>query len=269
MRRFRVLHSVEVAGSPVSRDEGRLANAVKRTADIVGSGALLMLLAPTILVVALWVKLDSPGPVFYRARRVGHHGREFQMLKFRKMRGDSGGAPLTAADDERFTMIGRLLAHTKLDEVPQLWNVFVGQMSLVGPRPEDPIFVARAPEPYATILTVKPGITGLSQLAFARETTIPVQGDRVEHYMTRLFPQKTAMDTLYALSRSTLMDLRILWWTMLSVGFSVEVAVHRSTATLGRRASRAPEPGDRAATAERERPAVAIVREGTPAAGNP
>src|SRR5205823_1367512 len=121
---------------------------------------------------ALAIRLESRGSVLYRCRRVGQGGHEFSMLKFRKMQRDAAGGPLTAADDERFTRIGKLLAKTKLDEVPQLWNVLRGTMSLVGPRPEDPSFVSMLVSEYEQILRIKPGITGLSQLAFARETEI-------------------------------------------------------------------------------------------------
>jgi lipopolysaccharide/colanic/teichoic acid biosynthesis glycosyltransferase len=209
-----------------------------RVIDVLGASFLLVLLAPLILLVALWIKLDSRGPAFYGARRVGYRGREFKMLKFRKMHDGALGSPLTTEHDERFTAVGRLLAHSKLDEVPQLWNVLVGQMSLVGPRPEDPQFVAAAADDYQTILSVRPGVTGLSQLAFAREATIPVSGDRVNHYLERLFPQKTAMDVLYVRNQSLFMNLRILWWTVVSVGFQVDVAVHRETARIGRRMPR-------------------------------
>ena len=209
-----------------------------RIVDVFGASVLLVVLAPLILLVALWIKVDSRGPAFYRARRVGYRGQEFKMLKFRKMHDGAVGSPLTSEHDERFTTVGRLLAYSKLDEVPQLWNVLIGQMSLVGPRPEDPQFVAAAANDYQTILSVRPGVTGLSQLAFARETTIPVSGNRVDHYLERLFPQKKAMDVLYVQNRSLFMNLRILWWTLVSVGFQVEVAVHRETARLGRRAPR-------------------------------
>ncbi|MGZ4408840.1 MAG: sugar transferase [Gaiellaceae bacterium] len=223
----------------------------KRAIDLLGATLLLVLLLPLVLMIALLIKMETPGPAFYGARRVGHRGREFKMLKVRKMYADAAGPLLTTAEDSRFTGLGRLLAQSKLDEVPQLFNVLRGQMSLVGPRPEDPHFVAMAAEAYDTILTVKPGVTGLSQLAFAREGAIPVSGDRVEHYVNRLFPQKTAMDVLYARRRSTLMDIRILCWTMFAVVLKGNVSVHRDSAKLTRRAPRLEPPPvlERAATA--------------------
>jgi lipopolysaccharide/colanic/teichoic acid biosynthesis glycosyltransferase len=211
---------------------------IKRTIDIVVTLLLLVLLVPLVILIALLIKAETPGPAFYGARRMGYRGREFKMLKFRKMYDGAGGPPLTASEDDRFTATGRLLAQSKLDEIPQLFNVLWGQMSLVGPRPEDPHFVAMAPQDYETILRVKPGVTGLSQLAFARETEIPVHGDRIEYYVNRLFPQKTAIDRLYALHRTTFMDLKILWWTFFAVVFKGNVAVHRETAKLSRRTPR-------------------------------
>jgi lipopolysaccharide/colanic/teichoic acid biosynthesis glycosyltransferase len=219
---------------------GRLA---KRLIDVVIAGTALLVLSLLIAVIAVAVKLESRGPVFYGGRRVGLRGREFRMLKFRKMRGAAAGPALTVADDERFTRLGCLLSRSKLDEVPQLWNVLKGEMSLVGPRPEDPSFVALRRADYEQILQVKPGITGLSQLAFVRESQILDRDDPVSDYVRRLFPQKIRMDRLYATSRSGLMDLRVLVWTAFVVLSRNEVAVHRGTGrlTVRRRPATAPE----------------------------
>jgi lipopolysaccharide/colanic/teichoic acid biosynthesis glycosyltransferase len=108
---------------------------VKRALDFVLAGVLLVLLAVPIVLLALAIRLDSPGPAFFRCRRIGFRGREFRMFKFRKMHDDASGPALTAKGDARFTRLGRFLAETKLDELPQLWNVLTGEMSLVGPRP--------------------------------------------------------------------------------------------------------------------------------------
>jgi len=212
---------------------------LKRALDIAVSATLLLLLAPLVLAVAMAIKLDSPGEVFYRCRRVGRNGREFGMLKFRKMRNDAAGVMLTAAADARFTRIGGFLASSKLDEVPQLWNVLRGTMSLVGPRPEDPGFVREQPTAYHTILSVRPGITGLTQLAFARESEILDPDDRVGHYVMKLLPQKAKLDCLYVARRSLAIDLRILAWTAVAVLLRRDVAVHRETGRLNVRAGRA------------------------------
>jgi lipopolysaccharide/colanic/teichoic acid biosynthesis glycosyltransferase len=205
---------------------------VKRIADVLVAGVLLALLAVPIAAIVLLIRIDSPGPGFYRCRRIGFRGREFLMLKFRKMRDDAEGPALTTKGDERFTRLGRFLASSKLDEVPQLWNVLKGQMSLVGPRPEDPSFVEGWQESYRTILQVRPGITGLSQLAFAKESEILDPEDSVGHYVSTILPQKVRMDQLYARRRSVLMDSRILFWTVAAVLFRRSVAVHRETARM-------------------------------------
>jgi lipopolysaccharide/colanic/teichoic acid biosynthesis glycosyltransferase len=196
----------------------RVAGSVaKRALDLVLALVLLVLTAPLFAVVALVIKIDSRGPVFYRCRRVGFRGREIAMLKFRKMHDGATGPALTAAEDDRFTDFGRFLARSKLDELPQLWNVLKGEMSFVGPRPEDMTFVAEHPEGYARILQVKPGMTGLCQLAFANEAAILDDGDRVGDYVSRVLPQKIALDTLYASRRSLYLDVRILLWTAVVV----------------------------------------------------
>ena len=213
--------------------------ALKRTIDIAFSAILLVLTSPLIAVLALAIRLDSPGPAFYRCRRVGLRGRALHMLKFRKMHDGASGPALSSPDDVRFTRLGSFLARTKLDELPQLWNVLKGEMSLVGPRPEDPAFVELRREAYSTILEVRPGITGLSQLAFASETDILDADDRLGHYVDRILPQKIGMDRLYATRRSVGMDLKILWWTLRAVVGRREVAVRRKTGRLTSRAPRA------------------------------
>jgi lipopolysaccharide/colanic/teichoic acid biosynthesis glycosyltransferase len=231
----------------VSRTFVRLLDRCARKLLDVGVAAmLLLLLSPVILAVALAIRLDSPGGAFYRSRRVGHGGVEFGMLKFRKMRDDAQGPALTSTEDERFTRLGRFLASSKLDEIPQLWNVLRGQMSLVGPRPEDPSFVALEADAYAEILKVKPGITGYSQLAFAREAEVLEIIDpekRVAHYVDRLLPQKARLDRLYASHASVATNLWILYWTAAAVVFGRYVAVHRETGRLNirRRPAEAPE----------------------------
>ncbi len=217
----------------------RIDRGLKRTIDIAFSAFLLVLTSPLIAVLALAIRLDSPGPAFYRCRRVGLRGRALHMLKFRKMHDDASGPALSSPDDVRFTRLGSFLARTKLDELPQLWNVLKGEMSLVGPRPEDPAFVELRREAYSTILEVRPGITGLSQLAFAAETDILDADDRLGHYIDRILPQKIGMDRLYATRRSLGMDLKILWWTLRAVVGRREVAVHRKTGRLTSRAPRA------------------------------
>jgi lipopolysaccharide/colanic/teichoic acid biosynthesis glycosyltransferase len=160
------------------------------------------------------------------------------MLKFRKMRPDARGGALTVADDERLTRLGAWLVRSKLDELPQLWHVVRGEMSLVGPRPESPEHVERFPAAYEVILRVRPGLTGYTQLAFAREESILDTRDPYTHYVTRLLPQKVELDRLYATRWGTRRDLRILGATIVTVVLRQPVAVDRATGrlTLRRRA---------------------------------
>jgi lipopolysaccharide/colanic/teichoic acid biosynthesis glycosyltransferase len=216
----------------------KLDSALQRTLDLVVAIPVLVLLAPVFVVIAATIKLESPGGIFYRCRRVGRGGRDLPMLKFRKMHEGASGPALVQEKDERFTRLGAFLARTKLDELPQFWNVVKGDMSLVGPRPEDRSFVDQHREDYEAILAVRPGITGLSQLAFARETEVLDPGDRIGHYTSHILPQKMQMDRLYAERRSLSMDLNILWWTFCAVVGRLDVAVHRDSGRLNRRAPR-------------------------------
>jgi lipopolysaccharide/colanic/teichoic acid biosynthesis glycosyltransferase len=225
-----------------------------RALDLVVAALVGIAALPLVAVIAVAIKVDSRGPVFFRCRRVGHRGTPFGMLKFRKMVDGAGGPGLTAVHDDRLTRVGRLLAHSKLDELPQLWNVVRGQMSLVGPRPEDPRFVETQRAAFAPILEVKPGMTGLSQLAFANESAILDPDDRVGDYLGRILPQKMALDTLYARRRTVGWDVRILWWTVIAVLARRDVAVHRLTGRPGlrRRAPLEPAPAARTRMARME-----------------
>jgi lipopolysaccharide/colanic/teichoic acid biosynthesis glycosyltransferase len=187
----------------------------KRALDLLISTVALLLLSPLLLLLALWVKLDSQGPVFYRGKRVGKGGRPFLMYKFRTMveGAERKGPAVTYRDDPRVTRAGRFLRRTKLDELPQLLNVVKGEMSLVGPRPEDPSYVALYTQEQRQVLSVKPGITGPTQLEYRDEASM-LQGDSVdEEYVTRLMPEKLKLDLEYVRTRSLLLDLMILWRT--------------------------------------------------------
>ncbi|MGZ4271959.1 MAG: sugar transferase [Solirubrobacteraceae bacterium] len=235
---------------------------LKRTIDLVVAGAALVLLAPVYLVIALAVVLETRGPVFYRAERVGFRGRRLRMLKFRKMDVAARGPGLTLADDARLTAVGRWLARTKLDELPQLWHVLRGEMSLVGPRPESPGFVARFPDEYAAILRIRPGLTGYTQLAFAREGAILDPSDPQRHYVNALLPQKVALDRLYASRLGTRRDLGILLATLATLVVRVPVAVDRTSGRLSVRrrpaARSAPAPGVATAAAPDAVPAPPV-----------
>jgi lipopolysaccharide/colanic/teichoic acid biosynthesis glycosyltransferase len=216
--------------SPLSR--AVLRTALKRMFDVTVAALALAVLLPLMLLIAVVIVVDSPGPVFYRATRMGFRGRPVQMLKFRKMRPDAAGLGLTLVHDARLTRFGAWLARTKLDELPQLWHVLRGEMSLVGPRPELPYFVNRYRADYEAILSVRPGITGYTQIAFAREGSILDPNDPEQQYVTRLLPQKVALDRLYAERPSLRRDLEILGATILTLVFRQPVAVDRTTGAL-------------------------------------
>ena len=194
---------------------------------------LLPLLAPVGLLVAAAVFVDSPGSVLYRARRIGAGGRAFEMLKFRTMKSGSVGPGLTRANDERFTPVGSFLARTRLDELPQLWNVLRGEMRLVGPRPEDPDFVALHRTKYGEILTVPPGITGITQLTHFQDA---LDAEDPHGDYERILPGKLALDISYVRSRNLAGDLLIVARTLLlplrlaTAGLRVVVDAHRPAA---------------------------------------
>ena len=215
---------------------GRRVNAALiRTLDALVAAALLIALVPIIVMAAIAVRLDSPGPAFFRVNRMGWRGSRLRMLKLRKMVDDASGPALTMDDDDRFTRLGPLLAKLKLDEIPQLWHVLTGEMSLVGPRPESSEFVELHRGEYETILSVPPGITGLSQIAFAEESRILDDEDPVQHYVGTILPQKVALDLMYARERSIWLNVRILLWTAAAVVMRRQVAVHRHTGAMNLR----------------------------------
>ncbi|MCK9249367.1 MAG: sugar transferase [Solirubrobacteraceae bacterium] len=190
---------------------------LRRFVDLVLVLLLLPLLAPFALLVAICVFLDSPGPILYRAQRVGTGGRTFDMLKFRTMRHGAAGPAVSRADDPRYTPFGRFLARTRLDELPQVVNVVRGEMRLVGPRPEDPAFVARYADDYRTILSVPPGVTGPAAVEFAWEGEVLALAEEAEResvYQRDILPLKVAIDVRYALERTWSGDLWILLRTL-------------------------------------------------------
>jgi lipopolysaccharide/colanic/teichoic acid biosynthesis glycosyltransferase len=206
-----------------------------RIFDVVVAGLLLLILLPLLALIAIAVRIESPGPAFFRCDRVGYRARRFQMLKLRKMSDRALGVALTTGHDARLTRLGRRLAKLKIDEIPQLLHVLRGSMSLVGPRPEVAEFVGLHPEAYGEILSVRPGITGLSQIAFAEECRILDPDDPVEHYVSRILPQKVCLDRLYVRRRSVGFNLKILYWTAIAVVMRRPVAVHRETGRMNLR----------------------------------
>jgi lipopolysaccharide/colanic/teichoic acid biosynthesis glycosyltransferase len=187
----------------------------KRLFDAVCAAAGLVLLAPLLLVAAVWVKLDSPGPVLFRQTRVGRFGVPFTIHKFRTMRVEPGAA-ITVGADPRITRAGQVLRQTKLDELPQLWDVLRGAMSLVGPRPELPHYVALYPADLRDrVLAVRPGITDPASLAFSHEAELlAAAADPEREYREVILPAKLKLSADYAARASLATDLRLILATL-------------------------------------------------------
>lgn len=195
---------------------------LKRLLDIVVSIAGLTVLSPLLIAVAVMIKLDDGGPVFYRGARVGRGGRLFNIYKFRTMvlNAEKVGGPSTSENDPRITRIGSGLRAYKLDELPQLINVLIGDMSLVGPRPEVKSEVDSYDPKWKPILSVRPGITDLSSIAFRDEGGVIKRSgieDPHEAYKKLIQPRKLELQLEYVRRRSLLLDLSILWQTVLAV----------------------------------------------------
>ena len=182
----------------------------KRLLDPIGAALALALASPLFAACALAVRCSSPGPILFRQRRVGLGGRGFVLLKFRTMIAGAGGPRITAAGDARITAIGRWLRRSKLDELPQLINVLKGEMSLVGPRPEVPEYVARYTQQQKRVLQSRPGITSPASLAFFREESLlAAQPDREAYYTRVLLPRKLEIDLAYCANAGLGADLKI------------------------------------------------------------
>lgn len=193
--------------------------AAKRAVDIALAAVGLVATAPGQLLIALLVRVDSAGPAIFRQERVGRGGRPFRIHKFRTLRVNAGGPLVSATGDHRVTRLGAALRRTKLDELPQLWDVLRGEMSLVGPRPEVPVYAALWPAAEReVILSVRPGITDPTSLMFRNEAEeLAVAADPDQHYRTTLLPRKAQMYVEYVRTRSLARDLEILIRTVQSV----------------------------------------------------
>ena len=186
---------------------------MKRAFDLVAALAGLALLSPLWLLVAVAIKLDSPGPVFYRQERVGRHGEPFRIHKLRSMVvAGEGGLSLTVGADPRITRVGAWLRRTKLDELAQLVDVVQGTMSLVGPRPEVPRYVALYPPALRDkVLSVRPGITDLASIAFRDESALLARSaDPERTYIDEVLPEKLRLAALYVDTASLAGDLRLI-----------------------------------------------------------
>ena len=193
----------------------------KRLFDIAFALLALLLLGPLLLAVALWVRLDSPGPVFFRQQRVGRSGQLFDIYKFRTMQtgAEAMGPQITVGEDARITRAGAWLRRSKVDELPQFINVLRCDMSVVGPRPEVPRYVAQYPaDVREVVLSVRPGITDLASIEFRDESALLARSSDPERtYVEQILPAKLRHAQEYVRTRSLWLDLRIIARTVLAV----------------------------------------------------
>lgn len=193
--------------------------AAKRLFDMFFSALGLAALSPLFLIVALWIKIDSPGPVFFRQVRVGRNEKRFRIYKFRTMVDDAEkkGSQITVESDKRVTKAGAFLRKTKIDELPQLINVVKGEMSLVGPRPEVPKYVAHYPEEAKqAIFALRPGITDYAAIEFREESFLLQETENPEKkYVEEILPRKIELYEKYARQRTLLIDFMLILKTIL------------------------------------------------------
>lgn len=189
---------------------------MKRLFDIFASGLGLLCLSPLFAILAIWIKADSRGPVFYRQVRVGRGNRDFRIFKFRSMRPDSDKGRLitVGGHDPRVTRSGYYIRKYKLDELPQLINVFIGDMSLVGPRPEVRRYVDMYSPEQMRVLDVRPGITSLASIRYRNENEIlAASADPDRTYIEKVMPDKLAIDLEYVAGASLINDIRLIFST--------------------------------------------------------
>jgi lipopolysaccharide/colanic/teichoic acid biosynthesis glycosyltransferase len=191
---------------------------LKRSFDFIASGVGLVILSPLLVLIALAIRLSSGRPVVYRANRVGQHGKEFGLYKFRTMVADADrqGPGITSLHDSRITSIGRFLRRTKLDELPQLINVFDGEMSLVGPRPEDPRYVRLYTPEQQAILQYRPGITSKASLQYRNEQQMLSGPNWEQTYIEVVMISKLVVDLEYARRANLLSDIVLILQTIFS-----------------------------------------------------
>jgi lipopolysaccharide/colanic/teichoic acid biosynthesis glycosyltransferase len=202
-------------------------SAARRLVDLTAALFLLVLASPLLLLIGAAVRLQDGGPVFFRQERIGCGGRPFRLWKFRTMSTGRSGAAITRSGDSRITAVGKFLRAYKLDELPQLWNVLRGDMSLIGPRPEVPCFVDGRNPVWQAVHSVRPGITDLATLVYRDEERILAGfADPERGYRETVLPAKLALNLEYLERRSALRDLKLLLLTVrysfLPAGFDAE-----------------------------------------------
>jgi lipopolysaccharide/colanic/teichoic acid biosynthesis glycosyltransferase len=204
-----------------STSGGAIRSGIPRPIEAILASIGLILVTPLLALAAIAIKATSSGPVFFRQERVGRKGRIFVLYKLRTMRPAGDGPQVTAGDDARITSVGRLLRKTKLDELPELWNILKGEMSMIGPRPEVPRYVDLDNPIWRLILEARPGLTDPVTLRLRNEEDLmaQVKGDREKFYLETLSPFKLDGYLKYLQTRSWLSDLNVIWQTIFVVIF--------------------------------------------------
>lgn len=190
---------------------------MKRIIDIIASGIGLIILSPVFLCMAIWIKCDSQGPVFYRQVRVGKNGKDFRIFKFRSMRvnADKGSLITVGGHDSRITRSGYFIRKYKIDELPQLINVFIGDMSLVGPRPEVRHYVDMYTEEQRQVLNIRPGITDYASIEYSDENELLGKSDNPERtYIEEIMPAKITLNMKYINNYSLVEYFKIIFLTI-------------------------------------------------------
>jgi len=199
---------------------------MKRVFDVTVAGLGLVFLSPLFVAIGIAIRVSDPGPIFYRQERIGRHGKPFRIWKFRTMvtNADRVGLPLTAQNDPRITRIGSSLRASKLDELPQLFNVVLGQMSLVGPRPEVDRYVRCYSDEERAVLDLRPGLTDVASIRYRNENALLETNAGAEDvYLTRIMPAKISLNLEYAARSNFLRDLGVIATTLGCVlGFGPE-----------------------------------------------
>jgi len=206
---------------------------IKRTIDLLLAIILTIVLVPIILIIAILIIVDSEGDVFYRGIRTGYHSKQFKIFKFRSMvdNAEKMGGGTTALNDSRITRVGRFIRKTKLDEVPQLFNIILGQMSFVGPRPELPMYTEQFEGIEKIIICVRPGITDMSSIKFINLDEIVGETNADEMFEKYVLKQKNELRVKYVLDQSFLLDLRLFVLTVLHVIYKALMVLFRRKGT--------------------------------------
>lgn len=190
---------------------------MKRAFDILASFFGLLLLSPLLLVVALLIKLRMPGPVFFCQLRAGRYGKPFTIYKFRTMKSDHGGSTVSVRGESRIPPLGAALRKHKIDELPELWNVLIGDMSFVGPRPDMPKYAEMLKGEEKLILKLRPGITGPASLKYANEEELLAKVEDPQKYNDEvLWPDKVRLNLNYYFTRNFFKDIKIVFLTLFS-----------------------------------------------------